>query len=76
MTNCIFGTDACNPNPCYRGVRCLNSPDSLHTHTCGPCPIGLTGNGFHCELVNEVSLSNICIQFELCSYLHFIFSVS
>ena len=48
-------TDACRPNPCYRGVLCLNSPDSLHTYKCDSCPVGMSGNGSHCEFVNEVS---------------------
>ena len=47
--------DACRPNPCYHGVTCLNDPNSLHLHRCDPCPVGMTGNGTHCEPVNEVS---------------------
>jgi len=47
--------DACRPNPCYRGVDCLNEPDALHLHRCGPCPVGMSGDGTYCEPVNEVS---------------------
>uniref|UniRef100_A0AAQ6IF14 Thrombospondin 3 n=1 Tax=Anabas testudineus TaxID=64144 RepID=A0AAQ6IF14_ANATE len=34
----------CSPNPCYKGVSCM---DSLQYpgYTCGPCPPGTTGNG-------------------------------
>ena len=57
--------DACRPNPCYRGVTCLNDPNSLHLHRCGPCPVGMTGDGTHCEPVNEVSGIEVyyCLSF-------------
>uniref|UniRef100_A0A3B5MZU6 Thrombospondin 3 n=1 Tax=Xiphophorus couchianus TaxID=32473 RepID=A0A3B5MZU6_9TELE len=43
----------CSPNPCYRGVSCM---DSLQYpgYTCGQCPPGTTGNGTHCRDVDEV----------------------
>lgn len=62
-SDCI---DACHPNPCYRNVRCLNSPDSLHTFACEPCPIGMTGNGTHCQFVNECELANPCAEGVAC----------
>uniref|UniRef100_A0A672HYJ4 Thrombospondin-3a-like n=1 Tax=Salarias fasciatus TaxID=181472 RepID=A0A672HYJ4_SALFA len=45
----------CSPNPCYRGVPCM---DSLHYpgFTCGPCPPGTSGNGTHCSDINECDL--------------------
>ncbi|KAF7644513.1 hypothetical protein LDENG_00220950 [Lucifuga dentata] len=43
----------CSPNPCFRGVACM---DSLQYpgYTCGPCPPGTTGNGTHCDDLDEV----------------------
>ncbi|TNN02015.1 hypothetical protein fugu_009502 [Takifugu bimaculatus] len=45
----------CSPNPCYKGVSCM---ESLHYpgYTCGPCPPGTTGNGTHCQDLDECSL--------------------
>uniref|UniRef100_A0A669BU80 Thrombospondin 3a n=1 Tax=Oreochromis niloticus TaxID=8128 RepID=A0A669BU80_ORENI len=42
----------CFPNPCYKGVSCM---ESLHYpgYTCGPCPPGTTGNGTHCRDIDE-----------------------
>ncbi|TKS82760.1 Thrombospondin-3a [Collichthys lucidus] len=44
----------CSPNPCYKGVSCM---DSLQYpgYTCGPCPPGTTGNGTHCQDIDEVT---------------------
>uniref|UniRef100_A0A8D3CZQ8 Thrombospondin 3 n=1 Tax=Scophthalmus maximus TaxID=52904 RepID=A0A8D3CZQ8_SCOMX len=45
----------CSPNPCYKGVSCV---DSLQYpgYSCGPCPPGTSGNGTHCEDVDECEL--------------------
>ncbi|KAK5614040.1 Thrombospondin-3a [Crenichthys baileyi] len=45
----------CSPNPCYKGVSCM---DSLQYpgYTCGPCPPGTTGNGTHCRDIDECEL--------------------
>uniref|UniRef100_A0AAQ6IM82 Thrombospondin 3 n=1 Tax=Anabas testudineus TaxID=64144 RepID=A0AAQ6IM82_ANATE len=45
----------CSPNPCYKGVSCM---DSLQYpgYTCGPCPPGTTGNGTHCQDIDECEL--------------------
>uniref|UniRef100_A0AAQ4Q976 TSP C-terminal domain-containing protein n=1 Tax=Gasterosteus aculeatus aculeatus TaxID=481459 RepID=A0AAQ4Q976_GASAC len=45
----------CSPHPCYKGVSCtesLNYPG----FTCGPCPPGTTGNGTHCQDMDECEL--------------------
>ena len=36
----------CEPNPCFRGVRC--SVTSSTGFACGPCPPGYTGDGVRC----------------------------
>ncbi|XP_027868084.1 thrombospondin-3a isoform X3 [Xiphophorus couchianus] len=54
----------CSPNPCYRGVSCM---DSLQYpgYTCGQCPPGTTGNGTHCRDVDECELQP-CYSPEAC----------
>ncbi|XP_053744093.1 thrombospondin-3a isoform X1 [Synchiropus splendidus] len=54
----------CAPNPCYPGVPCM---ESLHFpgYTCGPCPPGTSGNGTHCEDVDECQLYP-CFSPEAC----------
>lgn len=45
--------NACEPNPCYPGVRCggiSNEP----FYRCGPCPNGMTGDGENCDDIDEV----------------------
>ena len=51
----------------YPGVTCLNDPNSLHLHHCGPCPTGMTGEWIHCKQVNEVS--SIVMLFLIIYYL-------
>uniref|UniRef100_A0A673AJT1 Thrombospondin 3 n=1 Tax=Sphaeramia orbicularis TaxID=375764 RepID=A0A673AJT1_9TELE len=54
----------CTPNPCYKGVTCM---DSLQYpgYTCGPCPPGTTGNGTHCQDIDECELQP-CYSPEAC----------
>lgn len=47
----------CSPNPCYKGVACMESLQ-YPGFTCGACPPGATGNGTHCQDVDEVTTSN------------------
>ncbi|XP_019730944.1 cartilage oligomeric matrix protein isoform X1 [Hippocampus comes] len=44
---------SCVPNPCYPGVRCIETPRGP---SCGPCPEGMEGNGTHCTDVDECSV--------------------
>ncbi|XP_061884433.1 cartilage oligomeric matrix protein [Entelurus aequoreus] len=44
---------SCTPNPCYPGVRCMETPRGPR---CGPCPDGMEGNGTHCTDVDECSV--------------------
>lgn len=39
-------------NPCFPGVECISYIDG--SWECGRCPLGLNGNGTHCEDENEV----------------------
>lgn len=43
----------CSPNPCFKGVACMDSPQ-YPGYVCGPCPPGTTGNGTHCSDIDEV----------------------
>ncbi|CAH1259103.1 VWDE [Branchiostoma lanceolatum] len=38
--------DPCSSNPCYADVSCDVVDD---VYTCGPCPVGMTGDGINCE---------------------------
>ncbi|TMS01431.1 Thrombospondin-3a [Larimichthys crocea] len=77
LTDCPFQGDSsaynsgfheprsrCSPNPCYKGVSCM---DSLQYpgYTCGPCPPGTTGNGTHCQDIDECELQP-CFSPEAC----------
>lgn len=42
---CREDVDECEGEPCFPGVRCLNSLGSYH---CGSCPKGMLGNGSVC----------------------------
>lgn len=46
----------CQPSPCFKGVSCMEIFEFPGYH-CGPCPEGMTGNGTHCQDLDEVSLS-------------------
>ncbi len=43
----------CQPNPCFKGVGCMETFD-FPGYRCGPCPEGMTGNGTHCQDIDEV----------------------
>lgn len=45
----------CSSSPCFKDVPCM---ETLHYpgFTCGPCPPGTSGNGTHCEDINECEL--------------------
>ncbi|XP_018534313.1 thrombospondin-3a [Lates calcarifer] len=45
----------CSPNPCYKGVSCMESLQ-YPGFTCGPCPPGTTGNGTYCRDIDECEL--------------------
>uniref|UniRef100_A0A8C4QTZ8 Thrombospondin n=1 Tax=Eptatretus burgeri TaxID=7764 RepID=A0A8C4QTZ8_EPTBU len=50
-------------NPCYPGVPCSNYADGVR---CGPCPLGLTGNGTHCVDIDECKLVKPCFPGSRC----------
>ncbi|XP_062257425.1 thrombospondin-2 isoform X1 [Platichthys flesus] len=53
--------DGCLSNPCFGGVDCNSSPDG--SWECGPCPVGLRGNGTHCEDINECDMvPDVCFK--------------
>lgn len=54
LTLCLYVfPDMCLlSNPCFPGVECTSHSDG--SWECGRCPLGLNGNGTHCEDENEV----------------------
>lgn len=54
---CMFvSPDVCLlSNPCFPGVECTSHRNG--SWECGRCPLGLNGNGTHCEDENEVMRS-------------------
>uniref|UniRef100_A0A8C1PAV9 Thrombospondin 3b n=1 Tax=Cyprinus carpio TaxID=7962 RepID=A0A8C1PAV9_CYPCA len=54
----------CHPNPCYNGVSCMESM-MFPGYQCGPCPEGMTGNGTHCQDIDECT-AQPCFSAELC----------
>ncbi|KAG9355250.1 hypothetical protein JZ751_000088 [Albula glossodonta] len=55
----------CMPSPCYKGVPCMETFD-YPGYRCGPCPEGMTGNGTHCEDIDECSLAQPCFSPAAC----------
>ncbi|XP_054455511.1 thrombospondin-2-like [Anoplopoma fimbria] len=46
-------------NPCFPGVECTSHSDG--SWECGRCPLGLNGNGTHCEDENECEVESVCV---------------
>ena len=44
--NCDVKIISCKDDSCYPNVTCLENSESI---SCGPCPIGLTGDGKNCK---------------------------
>ena len=38
----------CETSPCFEGVACVDAPDTVAGYTCGPCPVGMDGDGASC----------------------------
>ncbi|XP_026645087.1 thrombospondin-3 isoform X6 [Microtus ochrogaster] len=55
----------CSPNPCFRGVDCMEVYE-YPGYRCGPCPPGLQGNGTHCDDINECAHSDPCFPGSSC----------
>ncbi|KAJ8386537.1 hypothetical protein AAFF_G00170070 [Aldrovandia affinis] len=55
----------CMPSPCYKGVPCMET-FSYPGYQCGPCPEGTTGNGTHCQDIDECSLAQPCFAPSAC----------
>ncbi|XP_053270331.1 thrombospondin-2 [Pleuronectes platessa] len=62
--------DACNKQPCpidvcllsrpcFPGVACTSHTDG--SWECEGCPVGLNGNGTHCEDENECEVEGVCV---------------
>uniref|UniRef100_A0A673IY51 Thrombospondin-3a-like n=1 Tax=Sinocyclocheilus rhinocerous TaxID=307959 RepID=A0A673IY51_9TELE len=49
----------CQPNPCFKGVACMETFD-FPGYRCGPCPEGMTGNGTHCQDIDECAEAQPC----------------
>ncbi|XP_036411081.1 thrombospondin-3a-like [Megalops cyprinoides] len=55
----------CIPSPCYKGVPCMETFD-YPGYRCGPCPEGMTGNGTHCQDIDECALVQPCFSEAAC----------
>uniref|UniRef100_A0A4W5MKQ5 Thrombospondin 3b n=1 Tax=Hucho hucho TaxID=62062 RepID=A0A4W5MKQ5_9TELE len=63
----------CEPNLCYKGVPCTETQEYPGYH-CGACPEAMTGNGTHCQDIDEectdvdecADLSNTCVPNSVC----------
>ncbi|KAK3262229.1 hypothetical protein CYMTET_28903, partial [Cymbomonas tetramitiformis] len=42
-----------DPGTCFPGVDCKENPSLPRGYSCGPCPEGYTGDGQHCDDVDE-----------------------
>ncbi|XP_060777829.1 thrombospondin-3a [Neoarius graeffei] len=55
----------CQPNPCFKGVPCMEIFE-FPGYRCGPCPEGMTGNGTHCQDLDECALVQPCYSPSAC----------
>ncbi|XP_078725599.1 uncharacterized protein LOC144942674 [Lampetra fluviatilis] len=59
-TYCDQDYDACVKSPCFSGVTCTDLPAPSLNFTCGPCPVGYSGNGRSCLDVDECDGTSLC----------------
>nr|XP_032817930.1 mucin-4-like isoform X2 [Petromyzon marinus] len=59
-TYCDQDYDACGESPCFTGVTCTDLPAPSLNFTCGPCPVGYSGNGRSCLDVDECDGASPC----------------
>ncbi|XP_035464046.2 von Willebrand factor D and EGF domain-containing protein [Scophthalmus maximus] len=52
------GLSPCSRTPCYPGVQCFESTHVSAGFVCGPCPMGLRGNGRTCTLAGQGTAAN------------------
>lgn len=57
----------CVPGTCFRQDMCI--PSELEGFQCAPCPDGYTGDGIHCDDVDEVGIMCSWVYMCLCSHL-------
>ncbi|XP_028649908.1 LOW QUALITY PROTEIN: thrombospondin-3a [Erpetoichthys calabaricus] len=55
----------CFPNPCFKGVSCMETYE-YPGYRCGPCPEGMSGNGTHCQDIDECLLAQPCFPGARC----------
>lgn len=53
----VFSDVCVLSRPCFPGVECTSHSDG--SWECGRCPLGLSGNGTHCEDENEVRRADV-----------------
>ncbi|XP_078725598.1 uncharacterized protein LOC144942673 [Lampetra fluviatilis] len=59
-TYCDQDYDACGKSPCFSGVTCTDLPAPSLNFTCGPCPVGYSGNGRSCLDIDECNVTSPC----------------
>lgn len=54
----------CRPGTCFRQNMCIRTESG--DFQCAPCPDGYTGDGVHCDDVDEVWLCVLSLPLQLC----------
>lgn len=55
----LYFIDPCKNSRCHPKVQCIKINDT--DYTCGSCPQGMSGDGYTCNEVNEVTFINYII---------------
>ena len=55
-SNCDIKIENCADDSCYPNVTCFKNSEII---SCGPCPLGFTGDGKNCKGINSITTRSL-----------------
>ena len=55
-SNCDIKIKNCADDSCYPNVTCFKNSEII---SCGPCPLGFTGDGKNCKGINSITTKSL-----------------